>query len=114
MAGGGGQVWQVWRLRGSADINESGAGLAAVAGKTENAGSGPVRPAPRLWETNQAGNRAESGGALIRRGETARVARWGRMLAVAIAHACARPVRIRRTGASGIGVTRSVMVMQNV
>ncbi|KUE86537.1 hypothetical protein ASL20_22540 [Cupriavidus necator] len=67
-----------------------------------------------MWETNQAGNRAESGGALIRRGETARVARWGRMLAVTIAHACARPVRIRRTGASGIGVRRSVMVMQKV
>ncbi|MCY1206825.1 hypothetical protein D9M69_09510 [compost metagenome] len=50
MAGGGGQVWQVWRLRGSADINESGVGLAAVAGKTENAGSGPVRPGPRYGD----------------------------------------------------------------
>ncbi|WP_439671064.1 hypothetical protein [Cupriavidus necator] len=113
MAGGGGQVLQVWRLRSSADINESGAGLAAAAGKLKTLARARFGPGPAM-ETNQAGNRAESGGVLIRRGETALAARWGRMLAVAIAHACARPVRIRRTGASGIGVRRSVMVMQKV
>jgi hypothetical protein len=63
---------------------------------------------------NQAGNRAESGGALIRRRDIARVARWGRTLAVMIGAARTRPVRIRRAGASGFGVRRSVMVMQKV